>query len=109
MALGRLLPRVGQRPLDELTAAVWNELVGELVAVPLKRESIRKTLSVAAMIFDHEAVEPNPVRSPLVKLPRGTRRHVTPPTATHVIAAHRAIYAEYQLAALSRRELAAHR
>ena len=43
-------------------------LVGELEAAKLKRESIRKTLSVAAMIFDHEAIEPNPVGSPLVKL-----------------------------------------
>ena len=95
--LGRLLPRLGARPLAELTPAVWNELVAELVAVPLKRDSIRKALSVAAMVLDHEAIEPNPVRSPLVKLPRGERRHVTPPTAEHVLAAHRSIFAEYRL------------
>jgi hypothetical protein len=36
VALARLRPRVGHRPLAELTPAVWNELVGELEAVPLK-------------------------------------------------------------------------
>lgn len=97
VALGRLLPRLQHRPLAELTPAVWNELIAELAAIPLARESIRKTLSVAAMVLDHEQVEPNPVRSPLVKLPRGQRRHVTPPTAAHVLAVHAAIYAEYRL------------
>src|SRR5688572_6821001 len=35
VALARLLPRLGDKLLDELTPAVWNELVGELAGVPL--------------------------------------------------------------------------
>ncbi len=97
VALRRLLPRIGERPLDELTPAVWNEFI-ETLAASLKRESLRKTLSVAAMVFDHEAIEPNPVRSPLVKLPRGTKRIVEPPTAQHVLAVHRLLPAAYKLA-----------
>jgi integrase len=97
VALGRIQPRLGRLPLGDVTPARVNGFVEELVAASLQRESIRKTCSVLAMIFDHEGVEPNPVRSPLVKLPRGTRRHVTPPTAAHVVAVHRAIPAKYRL------------
>ena len=52
-------------------------------------ESIRKTLNVLAMVLDHARVRPNPVRDPLVKLPRGERKEVTPPAAEHVEAVHR--------------------
>jgi integrase len=49
------------------------------------------------MVVDAEAIAPNPARSPLVKLPRGERRHVTPPTAAHVLAAHGRPADEYRL------------
>ena len=44
----------------------------------LKRESIRKTLNVLAMVLDHYAVQPNPVRDKRVKLPREEKREVSP-------------------------------
>jgi integrase len=97
VALGRLRPRLQHRPLAELTPTFWNELIGELAALPLARDSIRKTLSVAAMILDHEQVEPNPVRSPLVKLPRAEKRIVAPPTAAHVLAVHGLLPSRYRL------------
>ena len=83
VALRRLLPLIGERPLQEITAVVVNEVV-ETLSAKLKRESLRKTLSVAAMVLDHEAIEPNPVRSPLVKLPRGEKRTSTrrPPSTS---------------------------
>ncbi|MBA3381532.1 MAG: hypothetical protein H0T97_06670 [Actinobacteria bacterium] len=82
-------------PLEALTAATVSELVTELAE--LKRESIRKTLSVLAMILDHEGIQPNPARDARVKLPRGERRHVSPPTAAHVEAVYRLLPAAYRL------------
>jgi hypothetical protein len=43
VALGRLRPRIGTLKLSEVTPAQVNELVEELVAAKLERESIRKT------------------------------------------------------------------
>jgi hypothetical protein len=63
------------------------DLVAELGS--LKRESLRKILSVLAMILDHEGVQRNPTRDARVNLPRGEKRHVRPPTAAHVEAVYR--------------------
>jgi integrase len=93
--LARLLPRVGHLSLDELDVARVTELVSELGS--LKRESLRKTLSTLAQVLDHAGVEPNPVRSPLVKLPRSERREVNPPTAEHVLSVFHVIPERYRL------------
>lgn len=67
----------------------------------MKKQTIRKTLSVAAMIFDHGRVEPNPWRDRLtVKLPREERRELHPPTAAHVEAVVRLLPTRYRLPAL---------
>jgi integrase len=42
-------------------------------------------------------VQPNPVRDPLVKLPRGERKEVNPPTAEHILAVHGLMPARYKL------------
>ena len=49
------------------------------------------------MILDHARVLPNPVRDPLVKLPRGEKREVNPPTADHVEAVYRLLPSTYRL------------
>lgn len=95
VALARILPRIGQMPLTEVDVATVTDLVADLST--LKRESIRKTLNVLAMILDHARVAPNPVRDPLVKLPRGERKEVSPPTAEHVLAVHELLPARYKL------------
>jgi integrase len=95
VALARILPRIGDRPLDEIDVAAVTDLVADLST--LKRESIRKTLSVLAQVLDHARVQPNPVRNPLVKLPRGERKEVNPPTAEHVVAVHALMPARYRL------------
>jgi integrase len=41
--------------------------------------------------------QPNPARDARVKLPRGERRHVSPPTAVHVEAVHRLLPSAYRL------------
>jgi integrase len=95
VALARILPRIGDKSLDEIDVAAITDLVAELSS--LKRESIRKTLSVLAQVLDHARVQPNPVRDPLVKLPRGERKEVNPPTAEHVEAVHRLLPSRYKL------------
>ncbi|MBA3433791.1 MAG: tyrosine-type recombinase/integrase [Actinobacteria bacterium] len=95
--LGRLLPRVGTLAVSELTAERVAALVVELVDDGLARESLRKTLSTLAQVLDHAGVQPNPVRDPRVKLPRGEKRHVSPPTAEHVEAVYRILPTRYRL------------
>jgi integrase len=100
VALGRLLPRLGDMPVEKLDAQTVAGLVAELHAVKLKKQT-RKTVSVLAMVLDHAGVQPNPARDKLtVKLPREERRQVQPPTAEHVEAVVRLLPARYRLPAL---------
>jgi integrase len=101
VALGRLLPRLGSTPVDKLDAATVAALVAELHADGLKKQTIRKTVSVLAMVLDHARVEPNPARDRLtVKLPREERRQIQPPDAEHVGSVVRLLARRYRLPAL---------
>jgi hypothetical protein len=101
VALGRLLPRLGDTSVDRIDAQSVADLVAELHAAKLKKQTIRKTISVLAMILDHAGIQPNPARDRLtVKMPREERRHVEPPTAEHVEAVVRLLPARYRLPVL---------
>jgi len=101
VSISRLRSRLGEAQLDALDAATVAQLVAELHAAGLKKQTIRKTVSVLAMILDHVGVQPNPARDRLtVKLPREERRHVQPPTAKHVEAVVRLLPTRYRLPAL---------
>jgi integrase len=99
--LGRLLPRLGATAVDEIGAQTVADLVAELHTAGLKKQTIRKTVSVLAMILDHAGVQPNPARDKLtVRLPREERRELRPPTAEHVEAVVRLLPPQYRLPAL---------
>jgi integrase len=101
VALGRLLPRLGDTAVERIEAEDVAELVAELHAAGLRKQTIRKTLSVLAMVLDHGRVQPNPARDKLtVKLPREERRELHPPTAEHVEAVVRLLPTAYRLPAL---------
>jgi integrase len=101
VALGRLLPRFGDLTVDKLDAQTVADLVAELHAAGLKKQTIRKTVSVLAMVLDHARVQPNPARDKLtVKMPREERRELHPPTAEHVEAVVRLLPTRYRLPAL---------
>jgi len=101
VSLGRILPRLGTKPLDELDAQTVADLVAELHAAGLKKQTIRKTVSVLAMLLDHARIEPNPARDRLtVRLPRERRRQVQPPTAEHVESVVRLLPSRYRLPTL---------
>ena len=69
------------RRIDEISAADVAGVVGELAGKCRSRETIRKTVTVLAMIFDHASITPNPARDRIrVKLPREDRPEVSPPT-----------------------------
>jgi integrase len=91
---------LGDRRLDEITAAEVADLVGRLAADGYARETIKKTIAALAMIFDHEAISPNPARDRRVKLPRAERVEPTPPTAAHVEAVYRTLPHQHRLAFL---------
>jgi integrase len=101
VALGRLLPRLGDRAVERIDAQAVADLVGELHAGGLKKQTIRKTVSVLAMVLDHGRVTPNPARDKLtVKLPREERRELRPPTAEHLEAVVRLLPSRYRIPAL---------
>jgi integrase len=101
VALGRLLSRLGDVPLERIDAPGVAALVAELHGDGLKKQTIRKTVSVLAMVLDHERIQPNPARDKLtVKLPREERRHLEPPTAAHVEPVVRLLPTRYRLPAL---------
>jgi integrase len=101
VALNCLLPHLGDMAADAIDPPTVAALVASLHAEGLRKQTIRKRVSVLAMVLDHASVQPNPARDKLtVKLPREGRRHVQPPTADHVEAVVRLLPSRYRLPAL---------
>lgn len=99
--LGRVLPLLGSRRVDEITAADVAELVAALHAAGRKRETIRKSLGVLAQVLDFAGVKDNPARDRVhVRLPREERVEPTPPTADQIEAALPLMPRHYALAVL---------
>jgi integrase len=101
VALGRLLPRWRDKPVDAIDAQTVADLVAELHGDGLRKQTIRKTVSVLAMVLDHAGVQPNPARDKLtVKMPREAKRIVDPPTAEHVTEVVKLLPSRYRLPVL---------
>jgi integrase len=100
-ALNRVLPTLGRRRVDDITATDVAELVGKLAAYGKARESIRKSVTALAMVFDFAHVTPNPARDRVaVKLPREEPEEPNPPTADQVEAVYRLLPSKHRLALL---------
>ena len=96
-AIRRARPLLRQ-PVDEIGPDDVAALVAALAEAGKSRETIRKTVTVLAMVFDHARVTPNPARDRVrVRLPREERAEITPPTAQHVEAVHRLLPPAYRL------------
>ena len=61
--LDKLIPLIGSRRIDQLTAQDFIDVVAHLHADGVARETIRKTLGAGAMALDHAGVAPNPART----------------------------------------------
>jgi integrase len=96
-AIRRAKPLLGRR-IDLIDASDVAALVGELVAKGKARETVRKTVTVLAMVLDHAGVTPNPARDRVhVRLPREIRAEIQPPSAQHVEAVHHLLAPAYRL------------
>jgi integrase len=97
--LGRVLPVLGSRAVDEITPADVARLVSELNAAGRKRETIRKSLTVLAQVLDFVGVTDNPARDRVrVRLPREEREEPTPPSAGQIEAVLGLMPRQYALA-----------
>jgi integrase len=98
VALGRILPSIGDLELERLDVRRVSALVAELHEAGLARESIRKTLGILAMVLDHAGVSPNPARDrTTVRLPRRQVEEYTPPTADALEAVLTLVPSSYRL------------
>lgn len=101
VALARVLPIVGTRPVDKVTTADIAEIVERLSASGKKRETIRKSITALAQALDFAGVTPNPARDRVqVRLPRKDAEDVEPPSAEHVEAACWQLTVPYMLGVL---------
>jgi integrase len=101
VALGRVLPLLGSRRVDELTPADVAELVGKLAGDKYARESIRKSITALSMVLDFAGITPNPARDRVqVRLPLEEPKEPEPPSAEHVEAVARLLAPDYRLALL---------
>jgi integrase len=97
-AVRAMLPTLGNKRVDTITTVDVAELVATLAEKGRKRETIRKTLLALGMVLDHAGVQPNPARDRVnVRLPRADKAEIAPPTADHVLEAHRLLPKRYRL------------
>ena len=85
----RLDKHIGDTAIDKIDGQVVGDLVAALHAEGLRKQTIRKTLPVLAMILDHAGIAPKPARSDKtsgyrVRLPHEDKRHVEPPTTSRL-------------------------
>jgi integrase len=97
VALGRVLPLLGDRRLDDLTVNDVNALVVGLAQAGRKRETIRKSVKYLAAVLEENGIEPNPARDKRVRLPHAEPVELEPPTSEHVEAVVRLLPHAYRL------------
>jgi integrase len=84
-ALGRVLPILGETPVDRIAPAHIAKLVSNLDGKGKARESIRKSVTALAMVLDFAGIHPNPARDRIqVRLPLEEPNEPEPPSADHV-------------------------
>ncbi len=95
--LDKLLPLIGPRRLETLTAQDFIDVVARLHAAGTARETIRKTVGAGAMVLDHAGISPNPARDRSIKLPREEPEEINPPSAEHVETVYRLMPSKHRL------------
>jgi integrase len=97
-AVRAMLPLLGSRRIDTITTTDITDVIAALTVKGRKRETVRKSVLVLAMILDHSGISPNPARDKVhVKLPKQKRVEVQPPSGEHVLAVHHVLPARYRL------------
>jgi integrase len=99
IALARVIPVLGDKPIDELSPDDVAHLVETLTAAGKKRETIRKSVKYLAAVLDYEGITPNPCRDrQRIRLPHEEQEEIAPPTAEHVQAVMRLLPHAYRVA-----------
>jgi integrase len=99
-AVNRALPSLGKRRIDAITPQDVADLVAKLHADGKKRETVRKTVTALAMVFDHAGLTgpANPARDRLtVKLPREEPEEISPPTAAQLEVVYHLLPSKHRL------------
>jgi DNA-binding transcriptional regulator GbsR (MarR family) len=96
VALGRVVPILGDQRVDEVTVDDVNRMVAEL-AKRRKRETIRKSVKYLAAVLEDNGVDPNPARDKRIRLPHEEQVEIVPPTSEHVEAVYRLLARAYKL------------
>jgi integrase len=97
VALDRVLPLLGTRRVDELTAADVNALVAALDEKGRKKETIKKSVKYLAAVLEDAGVDPNPARDRRIRFPHEEPIEIEPPTSEHVEAVYRLLPRAYRL------------
>lgn len=99
VALGRVLPILGTRRIDEITVDDVKTLVSRLAEAGKKRETIRKSVKYLAAVLEDNGIptDQNPARSKKIVLPREEPAELEPPTAAHVETVCRLLASSYRL------------
>jgi integrase len=82
--------------IDAITVDRWARVFADLAA-SYKRGTLKKSREAFAMVYDHLAIDPNPLRDKRVKLPHETPTDVVVPIAGHVEAVARVLDPKYLL------------
>ena len=97
VALKRVLPALGKKRVDQITAEDVAGVVAELVDAGKKRETIKKSVTYLAAVLDEQGVDPNPARDKRVRLPHEDREEPNPPSADHVERVFRILPPQYRV------------
>lgn len=97
VALDRVLPLLGNRPVDELGVDDVNAVIAELTRAGRRRETIRKSVKYLAAVLDEAGVSPNPARDRRVRLPYEEPVEIEPPATEHVETVFRLLARAYRL------------
>ena len=98
VALGRVVPLLGTRPVDEVSVEDVNAMVAELASTGRKRSTIRKSVKYLAAVLDENGrTLDNPARSKRIRLPHEEPVEVEPPMSDHVAAVYRLLAPAYRL------------
>jgi integrase len=97
-SVGRALPVIGDRRVDELDAQDIADLVVQLHGAGVATGYLRKVVQAVAMTFDHACVEPNPARDKrIVRMPRTEPEEVNPPSAAQILSFYRLLPSRHRL------------
>jgi hypothetical protein len=89
-------PKLATSAVDSLDVERWAQVFAGLAASH-ERGTLKKSKEAFAMVYDHLALDPNPLRDPRVKLPHARPADMVVPIAAHVEAVAKVLPAQHLL------------